>query len=142
MNASVKCNIATFLIAATYLGSVVSAVAAQSCPGSMRAGGMECTLEEASVDEKGVLHCTYSCTPAPKPEKAQFQSFGMRAQAAAAGLNVNDPASVKKVNAELKKVHADLEAFAKAHNLKLVKKEYTRPTNVKTAPLRSPPAPR
>jgi hypothetical protein len=98
----------------------------------MRAG-MECTLEEASVDDKGVLHCTYSCTPAPKTGNAELNSLGARAQAAATGLNVKDPASVKRVNAELKKVHADLEAFAKAHNLKLIKKEHTHPTNVKTA---------
>jgi hypothetical protein len=35
----------------------------QSCPGSMTTGGMQCTLDGAEVDEKGVLHCSYTCTP-------------------------------------------------------------------------------
>ncbi len=134
MNTSIKRDITTFLIAAMYLGGLVSAHGAQSCPGSMRAGGMDCTLEEASVDDKGVLHCTYSCTPTPaKPAKAELDSLGARARAAVTGLNVKDPASIKRVNAELKKVHADLAAFAKAHNLKLIKKEYTHPPTSKTA---------
>jgi len=99
----------------------------------MRTGGMECTLSGAEVDEKGVLHCTYECTVAPKPAKAELNSLGARARAAATGLNVKDPASVQRVNAELKKIHADLKAFAKAHNLKLVKKKYTDTTDMKTA---------
>jgi hypothetical protein len=57
------------------------------------------------------------------PAKAEFKSLGARAEAAATGLNVKDPASVKTVNAELKKIHAEVEAFAKAHRLKLIKKE-------------------
>jgi hypothetical protein len=99
----------------------------------METGGMKCTLTGASVDEKGVLHCDYECTVAPKPAKAELDSLGARAQAAATGLNVADPASVQRVNAELKKIHADLKAFAKAHNLKLLKKKYTDVTSVKTA---------
>jgi uncharacterized protein with GYD domain len=35
----------------------------QSCPGSMTTGGMQSTLDGAEVDEKGVLHCSYTCTP-------------------------------------------------------------------------------
>jgi hypothetical protein len=100
----------------------------QSCPGSMTAGGMDCTLDGAEVDEKGVLHCSYTCTPKkaqPKEVQAELQNLGARAQAAAKEMNVNDPASVKRVNAELKKVHRDLVAFANAHNLELIKKEKT-----------------
>jgi hypothetical protein len=51
-------------------------------------------------------------------------------------MNVKDPASMKMVNANLKKVHADLEAFAKANNLKLVKKKYTHPNNATPPPMR------
>ena len=134
MKPLIKRNIAVSLMAATYFGSLISAVAAQSCPGTMTTAGMECTLDGASVDDKGVLHCSYSCTvvkPDKKAQAAQLKNFGTRAQAAAAGMNVKDPASMKMVNANLKKVHADLEAFAKANNLKLVKKEYTPPTNAK-----------
>jgi len=105
----------------------------QSCPGEMETGGMKCTLTGATVDEKGVLHCDYECTVVPKPQKAELNSLGARAQAVAAGLNVKDPASVQWVNAELKKIHADLKAFAKARNLKLVTKKYTDATSVKTA---------
>jgi len=98
--------------------------AKQSCPGTMRTGGMECTLDGAEVDETGVLHCSYTCTVVTTaPAKAELKDLGARAQAAATGLNVKDPASVKRVNADLKKVHADLEAFARAHELKLIKKE-------------------
>jgi hypothetical protein len=96
----------------------------QSCPGGMKTGGMECTLEGAEVDEHGVLKCTYTCTVVTQPtQKAELKSLGARAQAAATGLNVKDPGSVRRVNAELKKIRADLEAFAKAYNLKLIKKE-------------------
>ncbi len=136
MKTLIKRNIAVSLIAATYFGSLISAIATQSCPGTMTTAGMECTLDGASVDDKGVLHCSYSCTvvkPDKKAKVAQLQSFGTRAKAAAARMNVKDPASMKMVNANLKKVHADLEAFAKANNLKLVKKEFTHPTNAKAA---------
>ena len=102
--------------------------AKQSCPGSMSTGGMDCTLDGAEVDEKGVLHCSYTCTPrkaqASDGVKAQLKDLGARAQAAAIEMNAEDPASVQRVNAELKRVHADLVAFAKAHNLELIKKEY------------------
>ncbi len=98
--------------------------AKQSCPGQMTTGGMQCTLDGAEVDEKGVLHCSYSCTVVAKPsQKTQLQSLGARAEAVATGLNAEDPASVKTVNAELKKIHADLAAFAKSNNLKLIKQE-------------------
>ena len=136
MKTLIKRNIAVSLIAATYFGSLISAIATQSCPGTMTTAGMECTLDGASVDDKGVLHCSYSCTvvkPDKKAQAVQLQSFGTRAKAAAARMNVKDPASMKMVNANLKKVHADLEAFAKANNLKLVKKEFTHPTNAKAA---------
>jgi hypothetical protein len=133
MKTLIKRNIAVSLIAATYFGSLISAVAAQSCPGTMTVANMECTLDGASVDDKGVLHCSYSCTVVKPDNKAQLQSFGTRAKAAVARMNVKDPASVKMVNANLKKIHADLEAFAKANNLKLVKKEFIRPTSAKAA---------
>jgi len=136
MKTLIKRNIAVSLIAATYFGGLISAVATQSCPGVMNTAGMECTLDGASVDDKGVLHCSYSCTvvkPDKKAQAAQLKSFGTRAKAAAARMNVKAPASMKMVNANLKKVHADLEAFAKANNLKLVKKEFTHPTNAKGA---------
>ena len=134
----IKRNIAVSLIAANYFGSLISAVAAQSCPGTMTTAGMECTLDGATVDDKGVLHCSYSCTVVKPDKKAQLMNFGTRAKAAVAGMNVNDPASMKMVNAKLKKVHADLETFAKANNLKLVTKEYTHPTNAKK-PVRTKP---
>lgn len=142
MKTLIKRNIAVSLIAATYFGSLISAVAdtntgkTYSCPGTMNTAGMECTLDGASVDANGVLHCSYSCTvvkPDSKAQAAQLKSFGTQAKAAAAGMNVKDPASMKMVNANLKKVHANLAAFAKANNLKLVKKEYTHPTNAKAA---------
>jgi hypothetical protein len=105
-------------------------MAEQSCPGSMHTSGMDCTLDGASVDAKGVLHCSYSCTVTPtkakaKEVQAELKNLGARAQAAAKEMNVDDPASVKMVNAELKKVHRDLVAFANAHNLELIKKEKT-----------------
>jgi hypothetical protein len=84
---------------------------------------MECTLDGAEVDEHGVLHCSYSCTVVQPAQKAELTSLGARAGAVATGLNVKDPASVKRVNAELKKIQGDLLAFAKANNLKLIKKE-------------------
>jgi hypothetical protein len=102
----------------------------------MNVANMECTLDGASVDDKGVLHCSYSCTvvkPDQKAQATQLKSFGTRAKAAVAQMNVKDLASMKMVNANLKKVHADLEAFAKANNLKLVKKEFTRPANARAA---------
>src|SRR5690349_17394375 len=105
----------------------------QSCPGEMETGGMKCTLTGASVHEKGVLHCDYECTVAPKPAKVQHESLRTRAQTAATRLNVADPASDQKVNAELKKIHADLKAFANTHNLKHLKTKYTDVTSVKTA---------
>jgi len=58
MKTLIKRNIAVSLMAATYFGSLISAVAAQSCPGTMTTAGMECTLDGASVDDKGVLHCS------------------------------------------------------------------------------------
>ena len=136
MKTLIKLNIAFCLIAATYFGSLGSAVAAQSCPGSMTTAGMECTLDGASVDDKGVLHCSYSCTvvkPDKKAQATQLKNLGERAKTAVAGLNVNDDAGMKKANATLKKIHADLEAFAKANNLKLVRKEYTHRVKVKGA---------
>lgn len=133
MKTVIKRNIAVSLIAATYFGSLISAVAAQSCPGEMDTANMHCVLDGASVDDKGVLHCSYSCTVVKPDNKAQLQSFGTRAKAAVARMNVKDPASMKRVNANLKKIHADLEAFAKTNNLKLIKKEFTHPMNTKAA---------
>jgi len=134
MKTLVKRNIAVSLIAATYFGSLIPAVATQSCPGEMDTANMHCTLDGASVDDKGVLHCSYSCTvvkPDQKAQAAQLKIFGARANAAAARINVKDSASMKMVNANLKKVHADLVAFAKANNLKLIRKEFTHPPNTK-----------
>jgi len=93
------------------------------------------------MDEHGVLHCSYSCTVVQPAQKAELKSLGARARAVATGLNLKDPASVKRVNAELKKIHADLEAFAKAHNLKLIKKErlHGKPGARRSLPKKSGP---
>ena len=83
-------------------------MAEQSCPGSMHTAGMDCTLDGASVDAKGVLHCSYSCTVTPtkaqaKEVQAELKNLGARARAAAKEMNVNDPASVKEGKRGVKK---------------------------------------
>lgn len=143
MKTSYKLRIAVCFIAVTCLGSSISCFAdtnngggkTQSCPGSMVRGGMQCTLDGARVDEHGTLICDYTCVIVRPdlPAGSDIKALGNRAQAIAKAMNMKDPASVKKVNAELKKVHTDLEALAKTHGLKLVKKSYAHPADRKAA---------
>jgi hypothetical protein len=100
-------------------------MAKQQCAGEMETGGMKCTLTGAEVDEHGVLHCTYDCVQKPQkaPDKAQLQKLGARAEAASTHLNVKDPESVTRVNAELKKIRSELKAFAKTHKLTITRRK-------------------
>src|SRR5262249_71776 len=100
-------------------------MAKQTCAGEIETGGMKCTLSGAEVDEHGVLHCRYDCVPKPTkaPDKAQLEKLGALAEAAAKHLNVKDPESVHKVNADLKKVRAELRAFAKARKLTITRRK-------------------
>jgi hypothetical protein len=140
MKTSNKLRIVVCFIAVARLGSSISCLAdtntgakPQSCPGSMSRGGMQCTLDGARVDEHGTLICDYTCVIVRPdlPAGSDLKKLGNRAQAAAKAMNVKDPASVKKVNAELQKVQTDVEAFAKAHGLKMVKKAYEHPADRK-----------
>ena len=52
-----------------------------------------------------------------------MKKLGALAEAVATNLNVKDPESVRKVNAELRKIRADLKRFAKVHKLTLIGRE-------------------
>ena len=99
-------------------------MAKQVCPGEMETGGIKCTLTGAEVDEHGILHCSYDCVPKPDiaPDKQQLKNFGALAEAAAKHLDVKDPESVRKVNAELEKIRSKLRAFAKTRKLTITRK--------------------
>src|SRR5215831_10876121 len=101
-------------------------MAKQTCAGEIETGGMKCTLSGAEVDEHGVLHCQYDCVPKPTkaPDKAQLEKLGALAEAAAKHLNVKDPESVHKVNADLKKVRAELRASRRPANLQSPEGKY------------------
>lgn len=62
----------------------------------------------------------------PTPSKSEnLDSIQGRARAAAAKVNVKDPASVKRANAELSRVHAHLTAYARANGIKLTTQTVT-----------------
>ena len=85
---------------------------------------MHCDLTSATV-VGGILHCGYDCYVIPKAQAAALSSIGADARNAYAGLNIQDPASVKQVNAALQKAHTERVAYAKAHSIKLNTKRET-----------------
>jgi hypothetical protein len=131
METMTKINRPLFILAAIAAGAFFTsampcrAEKVQSCPGTTDQGGVHCTLTEAKV-VNGVLFCGYDCYTVPKAAAAAaaMGAIEARSSGAYAGLNLNDPASVKKVNAALRKTHADRAAYAKAHGIKLNRKEY------------------
>lgn len=55
----------------------------------------------------------------------QLNAIRARANAAATKVNAKDPNTVKRVNAELARVHSDFMAYAAANGLKVTSKDYS-----------------
>jgi hypothetical protein len=97
----------------------------QTCPTTKDVNGMHCVVAKITVTSDGILHCGYVCSPKAAAAAAGMAAIDGRSAEAYAGLNLKDPASVKKVNAALRKANADRAAYAKAHAIKLNSKDYT-----------------